>query len=120
MSKYQNEIDAAAGALKDRGQQLTLRIFSHGSDPDEPWKPAVATHTDTLVHGVFFRYSEELVDGSEIHKEDQKVLIPAKGLPLAPDVNGHILRGAEVWKIVKVRTLNPAGDPILHTIQVRK
>jgi hypothetical protein len=121
MSAYQVEIDAAYDLIREKGGELTLRIFTQTSDPNEPWKPGESTSTDKVIHGVFLKYKEELVDGTEIHKEDQKVLVAGKGLTLPADPNGHIIVDGVAWKIIKVKALNPtARDPILYSLQVRK
>lgn len=62
--------------------------------------------------------------GSQILAGDQNVYMPAydvDGALVAPEVEGVILRSSDdIWKIITSKPLNPAGDPILYTLQVRQ
>jgi len=60
-------------------------------------------------------------ESSEILRDDKKVLIAANGLTLDPSLQGNIARAdGTVFRIVKIRLLDPAGQKILFELQARR
>lgn len=118
---YTDEIEMARQMIEESGGPVTLRVFTPEEDPTKPWRAGESDYDDIEdLAGVFLSYDVKHIDGTLIQAGDQKILLAAGGLTLAPNLNGQAIRGSEVWKIVKIRQLNPAGQAILYTIQVRQ
>jgi hypothetical protein len=121
MGQYDSQIALAKKLIAKYGQKVTLKIFTTTiPDPNSPWKPGAPGEALQEADGVFLRYEQSNIDGELIQSGDQKVLIPSEGLVIDPDVQGQVIRGSETWKIVKVSALNPNGQTILYTVQVRR
>lgn len=121
MARFDSAIALAKRLIKKNGQAVTLRTFAPGeADPAKPWKPGENAPIDQLVDAVFLDYEQKYIDGELIRSGDQRALLPAEGLTSPPTVDGLILRGAEVWKIVTVGPLNPNGQAIMYEAQVRQ
>lgn len=122
MARFDSAIALAKRLIKKNGQPVTLRGFTAGTpaDPNKPWKPGVNVANDQTIDAVFLDYEQKYVDGTTIRTGDQRVLMPADGLTEPPQTDGLILRGTEVWKIIKNEPLNPNGQTILHDMQVRQ
>ncbi len=118
---YNQEINSAKDAIAAAGGLFTLRIFSPEDNSTKAWRPGTSTYTDMVdLIGVFLHYDQKHVDGTNIQSGDQKILLSASGLALSPNLNAQAIRDNEIWSIVKIRELNPAGTPIIYILQVRK
>lgn len=125
MGEYDSAIALARRLIKKKGAVVTLRGFSRAPDPsdDEPWNPSPNDPQDAEVDAVFLDFEQKYIDGSVILFGDQQVYMPAfdtSGDPLTPEAEGVVIRGGETWKIIAVKPLNPAGDPVMYTLQVRQ
>lgn len=67
--------------------------------------------------GVWTEYQREEVDGSIIRPEDAHLVTGSEAFPVTPTLNDQILRGSEVWCIVRIS--NQPNDPFLD-FQVRR
>lgn len=67
--------------------------------------------------GVWTEYQREEVDGSIIRPEDAHLVTGSEAFPVTPTLNDQILRGSEVWSIVRIS--NQPNDPFLD-FQVRR
>lgn len=63
-------------------------------------------------------YTTREIDGELIQRGDAKFLLP--GVAPAPLVDDRLTVGAVTWTVVGVQTVQPAGIPIIHTLQVRR
>jgi hypothetical protein len=127
VGEYDAAIALADALIRKKGQLVTLRGFTQAAptDPTKPWEPGAKTAVDQAnVPAVFLDYAQKYIDGTQIQSGDQQVYLPALGLTAPPTVDGLILRVVgvvtELWKIMAVKPLNPAGDPIFYTLQVRQ
>lgn len=125
MGEYDSAIELAKRLIAEKGQDATLRNLTPGSlaDSNKPWKPGATTNVDKTVRAVFLGYAQKFIDGTSIKTGDQRVLMAAtdtSGAAVAPQVDGLVLRGSEKWKIIAIKPLNPAGEPIMYTVQVRQ
>ena len=111
--------------IAEKGQTATLRGYTAAAPADstKPWKPGANSAVDKTVKAVFLGYAQKYVDGTLIQAGDQRVLLAATdtaGATILPELEGLVLRGSEKWKIIAVKPLNPAGEPIMYTLQVRQ
>jgi hypothetical protein len=125
---YDAEAAAALAAIAEKGEVCTLRRFTAGAAPDgdKPWRTADATALAQTANAVFLNYNlqtsgETYVNGTLVQRGDKKVLVAASGLDWDPELDGELVRAdGSVWKIQNVKTLDPNGEKILHTLQVRQ
>ncbi len=122
MARFDSVIALAKKLIKKNGQLVTLRGFavSPGTNPDQPWRPGEPAPADQPIEAVFLDYEQKYIDGETVRMGDQRVFMPAEGLTSPPEQNGQVLRGAEVWKIITIKPLNPNGQAIMYELQVRQ
>lgn len=125
MGEYDSAIALAKRLLKKKGQPVTLRSLTAAPapDPSKPWYPGANAPTDWTVDAVFLGYEQKYIDGEQVQMGDQQVYMPAfdtSGAAILPEEEGLVIRGAETWKIVALKPLNPAGDPVMYELQVRQ
>lgn len=122
MARFDSAIALAKKLIKKNGQAVTLRGFTAGAapDPTKPWKPGGNVAADQTIEAVFLDYEQRYIDGQTIRMGDQRVFMPAEGLTAPPEVEGLVLRGSEVWKVIAVKPLNPNGQAIMYELQVRQ
>lgn len=126
MGEYDRAIALAKRLLKKKGAPVTVRSFSRPDDVDDdaPWEPSPNDPTDVTVNAVFLDYEQKYIDGQTILAGDQNVYMPAydvNGVAFAPEVEGIVIRSTgDDWKIITLKPLNPAGDPVMYTLQVRQ
>lgn len=125
MARFDSAIALAKRLIAKNGQDVTLRSFTTAAPPDssKPWKPGGNTPSDATVKAVFLDYEQKYVDETLIKTGDQKVYMPSTdtaGSAIAPEEEGQVLRSSEIWKIVKIKPLNPNGQTIMFELQVRQ
>lgn len=75
------------------------------------------------VRAVMFDYAEILINGSTIMVGDKQVYISAVGVSIDPQITGDLMFpkvGGNLYKIIKVKPLSPAGIDVLYELQVRR
>ncbi|XAI94570.1 head-to-tail stopper [Pseudomonas phage vB_Pa-PAC4] len=122
MARFDSAIALAKKLIKKNGQAVTLRGFTTNAAPDpaKPWKPGGNVAADQTIEAVFLDYEQRYIDGQTIRMGDQRVFMPAESLTAPPEVEGLVLRGLEVWKVIAVKPLNPNGQAIMYELQVRQ
>lgn len=79
---------------------------------------AVTTPSSNYAfNGVWTEYRREEVDGTMIRPQDAHVVTGAEAFPVTPNLNGQIIRGAEVWSVIRIS--NQPNDPFID-FQVRR
>lgn len=58
--------------------------------------------------------------GSLVQQGDKKILLAAKGLAWVPTMTTTIDAGGQAWTIVNIKSINPAGTPLLYEIHGRR
>jgi hypothetical protein len=127
MGRFDSEQLVAEQLIDLNGEDATLETYStNPPDPARPWLTGVNTTTQVPVRAVFLNYSSNeagvtYADGTEIHQDDKKILIAARGLgSVVPNLQGCVTRqDGTKYRIIKVKTLDPAGQRILHEVQGR-
>lgn len=128
MRRFDSAQALAKRLIDLNGEAATLTVFTSTTpDPDKPWLPGDSASQDVPVKAVFLNYSlkeagQTYGDGTEIHKDDKKILIAAIGLGADPNLQGTILRADGVTKlrIIRVKLLDPNGQKILFEVQGRQ
>lgn len=127
MGRFDRAAALAQRLIDLNGESATLTVFaSQPQDPDRPWLSGDSADAAVPVRAVFLNYNTQdagrtYAPGSEIHRDDRKVLIAAEGLTLDPSLQGNITRAdGTVFRIVKIRVLDPAGQRILFELQARR
>jgi|SRR5690606_19093732 len=100
------------------GDKCVVTGYKDVPNPD-PIKPPTRTPTSKDTRGVWLRYKLQDVDGTNILRGDQMVLLAGK---IEVDPRGIIHRGSEAWKIVATGTqlLKPGPTSMLWKVQVRQ
>lgn len=127
MGRFDSSAALAKRLIFLNGEVVTLTVYaSAAADPDKPWLSADSAPATEETKAVFLNYNiveagRTYAPGSEIHRDDKKVLIAAKDLTLAPNMQGTITRAdGTVFRVVKVKCLDPAGQEILFEVQARR
>lgn len=123
-----NYAKTAAGALKSirkAGQAAAIRRVLLGDIDTDTGRREVISNVDHACVAVSFDYELRdsglgRADGTLIQQGDKQILIPAAGLSIAPVPGDKVVISSTVWTVVNVKSVNPAGTPILYEIQGRR
>jgi len=123
MARFDKSINTASRLIKKNGERSTLRRKSGETfvDATKPWEPTPA-FIDTKVDAVWLDEDTARQSGFTLKDGQQMVLIPAKGLTITPDAATDILirENDERWTVVRVQTLQPNTQIILHQVTVNQ
>lgn len=120
--------DAQASALASitaKGKAYKLRTYTEGTpaDPLKPWEPGSPAVVEYDVVGVTTTWTRMEL-GTGIPRSDIKMLVPASGLAVDITTKMHIVDESEVderpFDIKSVVPLNPNGEKIMFTLQLRR
>lgn len=115
---YDRLAGAAARQVADKGRWLFLRRQEHSFDPATGL--ATMAYRDEMVMGLFGRFAEEQIDGTQVRRGDQRLLLAAQGLGAAPTTADAIIDGLDTWQVLHVETLRPGEVSLIHRLQVRR
>lgn len=115
MTLYDRLAATALRLLQAYGASATLKASTAGTY-DPATGSASVTVVSTAVSAAVFDYPAKLVDGTLIKTGDKKALIAASGAPAV----GHALtwQGKD-YQIVSLKTVSPAGQPVIYEAQIR-
>lgn len=125
MGQFDDEIRTAVELIAENGEDATLTVMTT-TDGDNPWDPGVPGEQDETARMVFLNFKgkdngETYWNGMLVHAGDKKVLLAAGATALAPNINALITRAdGTKWKTVNMTRLDPNGQQILYTMQVRQ
>lgn len=124
---YEELIPDVIELLEELGQTLYLRRVVAGVVDKLSSTVTGGAQQDIPVRGVILDYNDAIGariaggsgpgDGSTILAGDRRVLLDPQVEPLEGDL---VVEGGRVWSIIKFSSVNPAGVPMLYTLQVRK
>lgn len=126
MGRFDSSQLLAKRLIDLNGEAVTIKLFTTQPVPDKPWLPEQPTEQSVSASAVFLNYNTQdsgktYSDGTEIHRDDKKVLIAALGLTGEPNLQGTITRAdGTVYKLVKIKLLDPNGQKILYEVQARQ
>ena len=124
MSAFYDEMAAVADVLlRDFGKPLTLRVVTPGT-----YNPGTGSAADTTVDyagtGALFDYEllaagQTWLDQKLIEAGDKQCLLSPAGVPV-PKSGYKMVDGADIWRVMNVKAVSPAGTPVLYELQLRK
>lgn len=127
MGTFDWAVDLAKEMIDENGESAPLTVYSTTTpDPAYPNETGKSDETVVPARAVFLNYNAQesgqtYSDGTTIHRDDKKVLVAAKGLVADPNINGIITRAnGDVFRIIKIKQLDPAGDKIFFELQARR
>lgn len=128
MATYDRQVALALRLIREKGGPAVY-VEMQPQEGDNPWDPADSVPVEHTVDAVFLNYNlkesgETHVDGSLVLQGDKKVLVAGAALASRVKINGELHRTVdgetEKWKIVNNKLLDPNGQRILYTLQVRQ
>ena len=120
MSDFYNGLQSTATRLLAQfGKPLTLRIQT-GSTYDAATQTNVPTYTDHAVSGVIGNYQGRVTESGTLVQTDDKKILVSVGTAPEPTAGAQIIDGATVYVVQTVKSLNPAGTPLLYELQGRR
>lgn len=126
MGRFDSQQLLAKRLISLNGEDATITNMTTGEVPGKPHLNGPASETQIPCKAVFLNYTTQdagkrYEDGTEIHLDDKKVLVAAHGLSEVPSLQSKITRAdGTVYRVIKVKTLDPNGQKILYEFQVRK
>jgi hypothetical protein len=99
------------------GEAVLRRLRKSAYDPAAGRATRIATDYNLRALAGSYRLGQ--VDGSLIRSDDRRVLLEAAGDAPAPQPGDRLIMDGATYAIVAVRTLAPAGTPLLHECQAR-
>lgn len=127
MTAFQWAIDLAKQLINANGEEVSLKVFTTTvPDPNFPNETGPSSETVVPARAVFLNYNTKEAgttypDGTEIHRDDKKVLVAAKGLVASPNLQGTIVRASgTIYRLIKVKSLDPDGPSIYFELQARR
>ena len=113
--------DAAKTLLKQMGKEITLIQKTKTDDYDPTNRTSVVVEKTHKFQGVVLNFNTDEIDGVSITREDNKVIVTAKGAPVVPTTEDDIKFDSDDKErsIISVRTIEQAGVDIIYELQVR-
>lgn len=112
-----------AAMLAKSGMPMTLRVTTPGTYNPETGTETGAVVADHAAVGLltnpFVSQREAYFANSLVQSEDKVVLMGAT-VAVRPQAGQQIVIGSDVWQVVAVVTVEPAGVPVLYKVQVRR
>ncbi len=127
MTAFQWAIDLAKELIDANGEASVVKVFTTTTpDPNFPNETGDSVPQTVPARAVYLNYNTKesgatYSDGTEIHRDDKKVLMAAKGMINAPNLQGTITRAnGLIYRIIKVKCLDPDGHAIYYEVQARR
>lgn len=118
MSIYDDMRGVASNLLSEFQQGLVRYVtwtVPAGATPDNPGEPVPGY---TNINAVARPVSTKYVDGSHIVQSDKQVTMPNDGI--TPTMEGSLEIDGDMYKIVEIKTIPSAGEPITFILIVRR
>lgn len=107
----------AAALIRRAGKTLSILRRSSGAY-DAATGTATVTQSTAAAWGARLDYPTREVDGTQVIAGDTKLLL-SPVLTLVPQPGDVIVDGAERFGVIAVKTVSPAGTPVLYVVQGR-
>ena len=103
--------------IRRYGQELT---FSR--EVSSAFNPASGVNTTATTtytgYGAVFDYNANEIDGDVIQRGDIRLVMEVTS-PV-PEVGDTVTVDSIIYRMMNIKTLSPAGTPIIFTVQLRK
>lgn len=116
---YNQAAQDAFDLISEFGVVITPTLYGNESGGFDPITgDALAPSADIVVNGVgvLINYRSDEIDGTNIIQGDAKILCSLVG---TPEINMIVHFNSKQWRVVDVKTLQPAGTVVMYTLQVR-
>lgn len=126
MSAFYDRMAATALRLIERfGLTATLSEVTPGEyDPVTGVETGGATLTQTgqLILLDYTVQEAGIINaaGSLVQQGDKKIMLAAKGLEWPPTMTTTVLADGLTWKIINIKSTNPAGTPLVYELHGRR
>ncbi|WP_421710853.1 hypothetical protein [Alcanivorax sp.] len=120
---YDRQAATAQRLLAQFGQPVTVSRVTGGTEDPLTGEMTGQTTESYTPNGVLLNYSvkeagDSRAAGNEIRTSDRKLLLAP--FDVDPVVTDLVTVDGGEWTIISIKTLRPAGQTLLHEIQVRK
>lgn len=106
--------------IDEEGRSLTITPPGSEADANKPWRGNSAG-TPTNATGVFVRYKSSQIDGDQIRRGDQKVLlIPDETIDIEDGTKVVDSLDSSIWMVKHVEKITNKSDILLYILQVRR
>jgi hypothetical protein len=126
MSTFYDDMAATAQEmLGEFGQPATLTRHASGYDPATSQTTAgdVSLDVSATGAGVTLDYRAAEIDGTLVLAGDVRLYLSARaqgGVPMPAPIPGDTVSVAgKTWRVVRASALAPAGQAVLHDVQLR-
>lgn len=116
---YAGLANTAHALLQSAGRSVTLRIFTAGTYDLSTGKET-STSSDQTRQGVLFDFAagKTTERGNLIEGTDKRLILDAKNT--APSMKDEIVVGSDIYKIISIGEIDPAGTPVIYDLHLRK
>jgi hypothetical protein len=120
---YDRQAATAQRLLAQFGQPVTVSRVTGGTEDPLTGEMTGQTTESYTPNGVLLNYSvkeagDSRAAGNEIRTSDRKLLLAP--FDVDPVVTDSVTVDGSEWTIIRIKPLRPAGQTLLHEIQVRK
>lgn len=120
---YDRQSATAQRLLAQFGQPVTITRVTGGTEDPLTGDVTGQTTESYTPNGVLLNYSvkeagDSRAAGNEIRTSDRKLLLAP--FDVDPVVTDSVTVDGSEWTIIRIKPLRPAGQTLLHEIQVRK
>jgi hypothetical protein len=126
MSAFYDEMaDVALELIAEFGQVGTLKEVKQGEYDPVTGEGAGSTEVAQAGNLILLEYNSNEAgvinaSGSLVQEGDKKILLAAKGLEWKPAITTTLEADGQVWTIVNVKEINPAGTPLVYELHGRR
>lgn len=113
---YAHMAATATRLLTENGQSMALRRASGGTFDPVTGTTTGASSEDLPTVGILQAITTSYALANEVEDGDRLAMVDASQEPALTD---KLVVGANVYGIVKIQPINPAGTPVAYRLQVR-
>ena len=117
MTFWADMASTATELLAEFGAPVTIRRTTGGTYTPSSDTTSGETTADYTATGMVRDYRAGQIDGTVIRQGDRELVLDAT---VTPTVGDTVLIDSAYWSVVSVRSVNPAGTPVAHFVQVRR
>jgi hypothetical protein len=108
------------GLVTRTGTSYTLSRTARTPNSSTPWKVSTATDSSITVRGILDDFRAAEVDGTVVKAGDRRYMLAASGMTLVPQPGDALTEDGDIFRVVQVQAVRPAGTDLLYILQVRK